>query len=174
MILLELIEHGDNEVPIEIFKGQLHDFTRFFRKSAAARGAKGAAVAYLQTVMSLSERRACSMGADRKMIRFRSLPPPNVALRGRVAGCVTSSKSGYVLGYYSCCWEGEAGRLALGDQSDRAVSRGRAHRPQAARRRGRGARAPIVVEANPAARRSLDFIHDQFESPASSRTPLRN
>lgn len=163
MILLELIEHGDNEVPIEIFKGQLHDFTRFFRKSAAARGAKGAAVAYLQTVMSLSERRACSMGADRKMIRFRSLPPPNVALRGspwprgRLRDLV---KERLRFGLLFVLLGGEAGRLAVGDQSDRAVSRGRAHRPQAARRRGRGARAPIVVEANPAARRSLDFIHD--------------
>ena len=35
--------------------------------------AKCAAVAHLQAVMSLSERRACSIvGADRKMVRYRS------------------------------------------------------------------------------------------------------
>lgn len=40
--------------------------------------AKRAAVAQLQAVMSLSERRACSiLGADRKMIRYRCSRPPD-------------------------------------------------------------------------------------------------
>ena len=48
--------------------------------------AKREAVAHLQAAMSLSERRACSIvGADRKMIRYRSRRPPEVALRGRFA-----------------------------------------------------------------------------------------
>ena len=35
--------------------------------------------------MSLSERRACSIvGADRKMIRYRSSRPPDATLRGRL------------------------------------------------------------------------------------------
>jgi hypothetical protein len=39
--------------------------------------AKREAVAHLQAVMGLSERRACSfVGADRKMIRYRSCRPP--------------------------------------------------------------------------------------------------
>jgi putative transposase len=47
--------------------------------------AKRAAVAHLQAVMSLSERRACSIvGADRKMIRYRSSRPPDAVLRGRL------------------------------------------------------------------------------------------
>ncbi|MGY3622150.1 transposase InsO family protein [Bradyrhizobium sp. USDA 10063] len=47
--------------------------------------AKRAAVAHLQAVMSLSERRACSIvGADRKMIRYRPSRPPETALRGRL------------------------------------------------------------------------------------------
>lgn len=47
--------------------------------------AKRAAVAHLQAVMSLSERRACSIvGADRKMIRYRSSRPRDAALRGRL------------------------------------------------------------------------------------------
>ena len=47
--------------------------------------AKREAVAHLQTVMGLSERRACSfVGADRKMIRYQSCRPPEIELRGRL------------------------------------------------------------------------------------------
>lgn len=47
--------------------------------------AKRAAVAHLQAVMSLSERRACSIvGANRKMIRYDSSRPPDTALRSRL------------------------------------------------------------------------------------------
>ena len=47
--------------------------------------AKREAVAHLQAVMGLSERRACSfVGADRKMIRYRSSRPPETELRGRL------------------------------------------------------------------------------------------
>jgi putative transposase len=47
--------------------------------------AKREAVAHLQAVMGLSERRACSfVGADRKMIRYQSSRPPETELRGRL------------------------------------------------------------------------------------------
>lgn len=43
------------------------------------------AVAHLQAVMGLSERRACSIvGADRKMVRYRSRRPPDTELRARL------------------------------------------------------------------------------------------
>ncbi len=43
------------------------------------------AVAHLQAVMGLSESRACSIvGADRKMIRYRSRRPPDTELRARL------------------------------------------------------------------------------------------
>jgi putative transposase len=43
------------------------------------------AVAHLQAVMGLSERRACSIvGADRKMVRYRSRRPPDTELRVRL------------------------------------------------------------------------------------------
>jgi transposase InsO family protein len=46
---------------------------------------KREAVAHLQAVMGLSERRACSfVGADRKMVRYRSRRPPEAELRGRL------------------------------------------------------------------------------------------
>jgi hypothetical protein len=51
-------------------------FTSYFQKNLGP-AAKRAAVAHLQAVMSLSERRACSIvEADRKMIRCRSSRPP--------------------------------------------------------------------------------------------------
>ena len=44
--------------------------------------AKREAVAHLQAELGLSERRACSIvSADRKMIRYRSCPPPDTELR---------------------------------------------------------------------------------------------
>ena len=47
--------------------------------------AKRAAVAHLEAAMGLSERRACSIvGADRKMIRYRSRRPPDIELRARL------------------------------------------------------------------------------------------
>ncbi len=53
--------------------------------------AKRAAVAHLLAVMSLAERRACSIvGADRKMIRYRSSRPADAALRGRLRDPETS------------------------------------------------------------------------------------
>lgn len=47
--------------------------------------AKRDAVAHLQSVMELSERRACSIvGADRTMVRYRSRRPADTALRTRL------------------------------------------------------------------------------------------
>ena len=47
--------------------------------------AKREAVAHLQAVLGLSERRACSIvAADRKMIRYRSRRPPDTELRARL------------------------------------------------------------------------------------------
>ncbi|MEY9460419.1 transposase InsO family protein [Bradyrhizobium ottawaense] len=54
-----------------------------------------------------------------------------------------------------------AGGRAIGDQPDLpALPRGRAHRPQTAG--SPQTRAPILVEARPNARWSLDFVHNQF------------
>lgn len=54
-------------------------------KKMVGPAAKREAVAHLQAVMGLSERRACSfVGADRKMIRYRSCRPPETELRGKL------------------------------------------------------------------------------------------
>lgn len=50
--------------------------------------AKREAVAHLQAVMGVSERRACSfVGADRKMVRY----PPETELRTRLRDLATSA-----------------------------------------------------------------------------------
>ncbi|PXW65188.1 hypothetical protein C7964_1226 [Loktanella sp. PT4BL] len=46
---------------------------------------KREAVTHLQARLNLSERRACRIvGADRKMIRFRSCHPADTELRGKL------------------------------------------------------------------------------------------
>lgn len=51
-------------------------------KKMVGPAAKREAVAHLQAVMGVSERRACSfVGADRKMVRYRSRRPPETELR---------------------------------------------------------------------------------------------
>jgi hypothetical protein len=59
--------------------------------------AKRTAVAHLPAITSLSERRACSIvGADRKMIRYRSSRPSDAELRGRLRDLANERRrSGY-------------------------------------------------------------------------------
>jgi putative transposase len=54
--------------------------------------------------MSLSERRACSIvGADRKMIRYRSSRPPDVALSGRLGDLANERGVSATVDCLSCC-----------------------------------------------------------------------
>ena len=123
--------------------------------------AKREAVAHLRAVMSLSERRACSIvDADRKMIRYRSCRPPDTALRTQLRELANGRKRfGYRRLFILLRQEGEPSGInriyRLYREEGLTVQRG-------ARRRAVGARAPIVVEAQPNARWSLDFVHDQF------------
>ena len=55
--------------------------------------AKREAVACLQVVMGLSERRACSIvNAGRKMVRYRSCRPPDLALRTQLRDLANARK----------------------------------------------------------------------------------
>ena len=124
--------------------------------------AKREAVAHLQAVMGLSERRACSfVGADRKMIRYQSCRPPETELRG---GCAILPTSGAGFGYRRLFIllrrEGEPSGINRIYRLYR--DEGLTVRKRRARRRAVGTRAPILVEARPNARWSLDFVHDQF------------
>jgi putative transposase len=124
--------------------------------------AKRAAVAHLQAVMSLSERRACSIvGADRTMIRYRSSRPPDTALRGRLRDLANERRRfGYRRLFVLLRREGEPSGVNRIYRLYR--EEGLTVRKRRARRKAMGTRAPILVEARPNARWSLDFVHDQF------------
>lgn len=65
---------------------------------------KREAVAHLQAVMGLSERRACSIvGADRKMVRYRSCRPPEIELRGRLRELANERRRFGYRRLSSCC-----------------------------------------------------------------------
>jgi putative transposase len=124
--------------------------------------AKREAVAHLQAVMGLSERRACSfVGADRKMIRYRSCRPPETELRGKLRELANERRRfGYRRLFVLLRREGEPSGI---NRIYRLYwEEGLTVRKRRARRRAVGTRAPILVEAKANARWSLDFVHDQF------------
>jgi len=114
--------------------------------------AKRAAVAHLQAVMSLSERRACSIvGADRKMIRYRSSRPADAALRGRLRDLANERRRfGYRRLFVLLRREGEPSGINRIYRLYR--EEGLTVRKRRARRKAVGTRVPILVEARPNAR----------------------
>ena len=126
--------------------------------------AKCEAVAHLQAVMGLSERRACSVvGADRKMIRYRSQRAPETELRDRLRDLANERRRfGYRRLFILLRREGESSGINRIYRLYR--EEGLTVRKRRARRREVGTRAPILLEARPNARWSLDFVHDQFAS----------
>lgn len=124
--------------------------------------AKREAVAHLQSVMGLSERRACSIvNADRKMIRYQSRRPPELELRSRLRELANERRRfGYRRLFILMRREGEPSGINRIYRLYR--EEGLTVRKRRARRRAVGTRAPILVEARPNARWSLDFVHDQF------------
>ena len=123
---------------------------------------KRAAVAHLQARMGLSERRACQIvGADRKMVRYRSVRPPETVLRQRLRDLANERRRfGYRRLFVLLRREGEPSGINRIYRLYR--EEGLAVRKRRARRKAIGTRAPILVEAKPNARWSLDFVHDQL------------
>lgn len=124
--------------------------------------AKREAVAHLRSALDLSERRACLIvGADRKMIRYRSCRPPETELRVRLRELANERRRfGYRRLFILLRREGETSGINRIYRLYR--EEGLTVRKRRARRRAVGTRAPILVEARPNARWSLDFVHDQF------------
>ncbi len=124
--------------------------------------AKREGVARLRAVMGLSERRASLIvGADRKMIRYRSYRPAEADLRARLHELANERRRfGYRRLFVLLRQEGEQS----GKNRIYRLYReeGLTVRKRRVRRRAVGIRAPIVVEAKANARWSLDFVHDQF------------
>jgi putative transposase len=119
-------------------------------------------VAHLQAELGLSERRACSIvNADRKMIRYRSCRPPDTELRTALRELANARRRfGYRRLFVLLRQRGEPSGINRIYRLYR--EEGLAVRKRRARRRAVGVRAPILVEAIPNARWSLDFVHDQF------------
>ena len=126
--------------------------------------AKREAVAHLQAIMGLSERRACCIvSADRKMVRYQSRRPQDTELRGQLRELANARRRfGYRRLFVLLRRLGEPSGLNRVYRLYR--EEGLTVRKRRARRRAVGTRAPILVEARPNARWSLDFVHDQFAS----------
>jgi transposase InsO family protein len=124
--------------------------------------AKRAAVAHLQVVMDLSERRACSIaGADRTMVRYHSCRAPDTGLRARLRELANERRRfGYRRLFILLRREGE--RSGINRIHRLYREEGLTVRKRRARRKAMGVRVPILVEAKPNARWSLDFVYDQF------------
>ena len=126
--------------------------------------AKREGVAHLRAVMGLSERRASFIvGADRKMIRYRSRRPAETELRTRLRDLANERRRfGYRRLFILLRQEGEPSGINRIYRLYR--EEGLTVRKRRARRRTVGMRAPILVEARANARWSLDFVHDQLAS----------
>lgn len=124
--------------------------------------AKREAVAHLRAVMDLSERRACQIiNADRTMVRYQSRRPSEAELRGKLRDLANERRRfGYRRLFVLLRRDGEPSGINRIYRLYR--EEGLTVRKRSARRRAVGTRAPILVEARPNARWSLDFVHDQF------------
>src|ERR1700687_5644292 len=123
---------------------------------------KREAVAHLRTMFQMSERRACSViAADRTSIRYQFCRPPDTELRCRLRDLANARRRfGYRRLFVLLRQQGEPSGINRIYRLYR--EEGLTVRKRRARRRAVGARAPILVEARPNARWSLDFVHDQF------------
>ncbi len=110
----------------------------------------------------MSERRACAViAADRKTIRYCSRRPRETALRARLRDLANERRRfGYRRLFILLRREGEPSGINRIYRLYR--EEGLAVRKRKARRRAVGTRAPILIEARPNARWSLDFVHDQL------------
>ena len=124
--------------------------------------AKREAVVQLREVFQMSERRACLViAADRTMVRYQSVRPPETALRARLRELANERRRfGYRRLFIMLRREGEPSGINRIYRLYR--EEGLMVRKRKARRRAMGVRAAIQVEAKPNARWSLDFVHDQM------------
>jgi putative transposase len=124
--------------------------------------AKRQAVALLKSMFEMSERRACTViAADRKTVRYRSRRPADSELRGRLRELANQRRRfGYRRLFILLRREGE--RSGINRIYRLYREEGLMVRKRRGRRKALGTRAPILVEARPNARWSLDFVHDQL------------
>ncbi|CAN2536331.1 hypothetical+protein [Methylocapsa aurea] len=114
--------------------------------------------------MGLSERRACRIVAIyRKTARYASKRPADAELRTELRDLANARRRfGYLRLFILLRQQGE--RSGKNRIYRLYREEGLTVRKRRARRRAVGTRAPILVEAKPNARWSLDFVHDQLAS----------
>jgi putative transposase len=112
----------------------------------------------------MSERRACRLiKADRKTVRYRSRRPRDEALRLRLKELAAEQRRfGYRRLHILLRAEGHAVNRKKTQRLYR--EEGLTVRKRKGRKRATGSRAPILIEARPNARWSVDFVHDQLSS----------
>jgi len=124
--------------------------------------ARREAVAILVEEHEMGERRACSViGADRASIRYRSRRPDDADLRERLRELASERRRfGYRRLHVLLRREG----IIVNRKKVQRLYReeGLTVRKRRGRKRAIGTRAPILIEARPNARWSVDFVHDQF------------
>jgi transposase InsO family protein len=112
----------------------------------------------------MSERRACRLiQADRKTVRYRSRRSRDDALRSRLRELAAGQRRfGYRRLHILLRAEGQV----LNRKKTQRLYReeGLTVRRRKSRKRARGIRAPILIEARPNARWSVDFVHDQLSN----------
>jgi len=112
----------------------------------------------------MSERRACQViQADRKTVRYRSRRPADTELRVRLRELAAEQRRfGYRRLHVLLRREGHG----LNRKKTQRLYReeGLSVRRRRGRKRATGSRAPILVEARPNARWSVDFVHDQLSN----------
>jgi putative transposase len=122
--------------------------------------ARREAVAHLQLVYEVSERRACSaLGADRTSVRYRSGRPDDAAIRTRLRELASIRRR---FGYRRLHILLEREGIVMNHKKLRRLYR--EERLQVRRRGGRkralGTRAPMTLPQGPNQRWSLDFLSD--------------
>jgi len=131
-------------------------------KKMVAPVARREAIAHLQSIFEVSERRACAgLGVDRTSVRYRSTRPDDGAVRARLRELAALRRRfGYRRLYILLRREG----IIMNHKKLRRLYR--EERLQV-RRRGRrkralGTRAPLTIPQGPNQRWSLDFLSDAF------------
>ena len=128
----------------------------------ATPAAKREAVAHLQALLDVSERRACRViDADRTVIRYQSRRADDGALREKLRELAHQRRRfGYRRLHILLRREG----LTINRKKTQRLYReeGLTVRRRKGRKRAVGARAPAPVPALPNQRWSLDFVHDQM------------
>jgi putative transposase len=125
-------------------------------------GARREAVTHLRESHQVSERRACSViGADRSSVRYRSIRPPDEALRSRLRE-LSSERRRFGYRRLHILLHREGWRVNHKKLRRLYREEGLQVRKRGGRKRAIGTRTPITLPSGPNQRWSLDFVSDAF------------